>query len=97
MTSMVFFLVAVFLIILGLIGLALKKDVYSLLLSLELSFLGVSLFFALIAKHLGLVDGFVMVLLILITMAIHLGIGLSLIIASQESGKFQIKEDLDFY
>lgn len=79
--SNVYFYLAAFLFVLGLLGTIFKKDLISTLLCLELMMGGVSLLMVLFSKSVGYLESQLMVFFILIVSACEVAIGLSLIIA----------------
>jgi NADH-quinone oxidoreductase subunit K len=77
----IYYFLAIFLFSLGLLGTVFKKDLISILLSLELMLSGVGLLFVLFSKTTGFIDAQLMVFFMMIISACEVAIGLSLILS----------------
>lgn len=94
---MIYYYLAAFIFCLGLLGSLIKKDVVSILISVELMLTSVGLFFVLFSKTLGNIDGQLQVFFIVIIAAAEAAIGLSLVISMFRKIKSAFTDDIQIY
>ena len=90
-----YYYLAVFLFGMGLIGSLIKQDFISILMSIQMMFMAVGLFFLLFSKNTGNLDGQVQIFFIIVTSFTMMAAGLGLIMALFNKRKTIYIEDID--
>ncbi len=94
---MIYYYLAAFIFVLGLVGTLVKKDLISILLCIELMLTSVNLLFTLFSKSLGVIDAQVLVFFFIIVAAAESAIGISLIITLFRKTKSAYSDDVLIY
>ena len=94
---MIYYYLAAFIFVLGLVGTLVKKDLISILLCIELMLTSVNLLFALFSKSLGVIDAQLQVFFVVIVAAAEGAIGISLIITLFRKTKSAYSDDVLIY
>ena len=90
-----YYYLAIFLFGMGLVGSLMKQDFLSILVSIQMMFMSVGLFFLLFSKNTGNLDGQVIIFFVILTSLIMLAAGLGLIMALFNKSKTIYIEDMD--
>lgn len=94
---MIYYYLASFIFVLGLVGTLLKKDLISMLLCIELMLTSVNLFFALFSKSLGIIDAQLQVFFTIIVAAAEGAVGISIIMALFRKIKSAYSDEVVIY